>query len=196
MRHARSRYQLNRFTSWRKATLKSMARNVLLCQRIITTKTKAKAAQPLVEKLIGLGKENSLAARRAAFKILCDHRLVKLLFTDIAPRFDTRTSGFTRILALGLRRGDSAQLALLELTEQKKKEKKQKKKKEAKAELREAPGEEKLKAQAPAPEAKQPEEHKTKTGVAVKERPPIEQKPSKKFLGGIRNIFKKKSDFL
>ena len=192
MRHRQQRYQLNRFTSWRKATLKSMARNLLVEQSVRTTRTKAKAAQPLIENLIALAKENTLNARRRAFQILCDHSLVKLLFDEIGPRFAKRTSGFTRVLNLGYRRGDNARLVILELTELKKKEKrKQKKEKETKPEeVAEQ------KREAPEGEARQPKEEKPRKDVAVKERHPTEKKPTKKFLGGLRQIFRKKSDSL
>lgn len=178
MRHRKARYRLNRFTSWRAATLTSMAKNLLQHERIITTKNKAMAVKPLIEKLITLGKENSLAARRRAFQFLQDHKLVSLLFADIAVRFNARSSGYTRILGFGSRRGDNAAMVILELTEVKKKEpKKHKKEKE---------------------EAK-PDKEERREVIKEKtseEKPPISKKPDKKFLGGLRNIFKKKSDSL
>lgn len=121
MRHKAKRLQLNRFTSWYKATLASMARSVLIYQSIRTTKKKAMAAKPLVEKLITLAKENTLAAKRRAYAILGDHKLVQALFADIGPRFHKRTGGYTRVIGMGNRRGDGAQLSILELTEIKKK---------------------------------------------------------------------------
>lgn len=182
MRHKKARLQFNRFTSWRKATLKSLIRSLLIYQSIKTTHTRAKAVQPLIENLIHKAKKNSLAAKRQAYKILGEHRLVNLLFNDIAVRFNNKTSGFTRVINYGTRRGDNAQLAILELTEIKKKEKrKPKKEKEAKKPL-----EEEKRPQAPEP----------KPEPLIKEKPPATQKPSKKFLGGLRNIFKKKSDSL
>jgi large subunit ribosomal protein L17 len=183
MRHKDKRLQMNRFTSWYKATLASMARSVLIYQSIRTTKNKAMAAKPLVEHLITLAKENTLSAKRHAYAILGDHKLVKALFDDIGPRFAKRTGGYTRVLSLGNRRGDGADLAILELTEIKKKEIK-KHKKEAKKE--EGKTTEK-------PSEKPVEEEKPRTDTAVKqEKHPAEtKKPPKKFLGGIRNIFKK-----
>ncbi len=124
MRHAKARLQLNRFTSWRKATLISLTRALIIHQQIKTTLHRAKAAKPLVEELISLGKKNSLFAKRQAYKILGSHKLVSLLFKDIAPRFTNRIGGYTRILNLGLRRGDNAQLAILALTEIKERESK------------------------------------------------------------------------
>jgi len=184
MRHGKKRLQMNRFTSWNKATNISMARNLLRYQQIKTTKTKALAARPLVEKLISLAKDNTLAAKRKAFQILSDHNMVSMLFSDIGPRFSNKTSGFVRILNLSVRRrGDSAQMVIFELTDIKKKEIVKKVKKV----------EEKI------PAAQEPvvEEEKHRTEDAVKEeKHPKEGKSQKKFLGGIRNIFKKERDSL
>jgi large subunit ribosomal protein L17 len=188
MRHAKRRHSLNRFTSWHKATLRSLVRNILIYQSVRTTRARAKAARPLLEKLVSLARENSLAAKREAFRILGDHQLVKLLFSDIGTRFSGRSSGFSRITGLAIRRGDNAALVLWELTEIKKKEKPKPKKEEPKKEKPQA-GEE-------APKALPAEEKKAKTETAVKEIPPEAKKPTKKFLGGIRNIFKKERDSL
>lgn len=186
MRHRKARLQLNRFTSWRRATLKSLVKNLLIQQSIKTTKTKAKAVRPLIEELISLAKLNTLSGKRQAFRILGEHRLVSLLFNDIGPRFNNRVGGYTRILSLGPRRGDNAELVIFELTEIKKKKlKKPKKEKEVKVEEPEV-----VSKKPPAAE------QKPKTDVVVKEKPPITKKPSKKFLGGLRNIFKKERDSL
>lgn len=191
MRHAKLRHQLNRSTSWRRATILSLAKNLIIQQSIKTTKAKALAARPLIEKLISLAKKNTLAAKRHAFKILGDHKLVSLLFSDIGPRFTKRTGGYIRILNLGQRRGDNAKMVILELTEIKKKEPKKPKK------IKTLHTEEITKPQAPqAGHEEKPEEKKPKTEVALKERPPISKKPAKKFFGGLRQIFKKKSDSL
>ncbi len=189
MRHKKRRSLQNRFTSWQKSTLTSLARSLLIHQSIKTSTRKAKAVKPLVDKLISLAKANTLYAKRQAFRILGDHGLVSALFNDIGPRFTKAQSGFTRIIPLGMRRGDNAEMSIFELTEIKKKEtKKPKKEKEARPEeearketVKEKPSEEK-KPEAPA--------------VAVKQKPPITKKPSKKFLGGLRNIFKKERDSL
>ncbi len=176
MRHAKAKHQFNRFTSWHKATLKGLARSLVIHQSIRTTKAKAKAVQPLIERLITLAKTNTLFAKRQAYKVLGEHKLVSLLFSDIGPRFANRIGGYTRAIGLGIRRGDSAQMVILELTEIKKKEKHKVSKKE---------------------EHKKDEVKTEKPAVGeVKEKPPVTQKPAKKFLGGIRNIFKKKSDSL
>lgn len=183
MRHTKKRLQLNRFTSWHKATLKSLARSLLIYQSIKTTRSKAFAVKPLVEKLITLAKENSLTAKRRAYKVLCDHKLVSLLFSDIGPRFKNKNSGFVRIIGFGTRRGDGAELSILELTEIKKKEVKSPKKEHAKEPSK--------------TETKPSSEVKPRTETAVKEeRHPETKKQSKKFLGGIRKIFRKERESL
>lgn len=191
MRHNKSRYRLNRFTSWRKATLRSMAGNLILRQSIRTTKDKAKAARPLVENLISLARDNSLTSKRRAFSVLGSHKLVSFLFAEIGPRYKNISSGFTRIIGLGNRRGDGAESVIFELTQIVKKEpKKHKEEKTA-----HGPQPEKV-----APEQKESpkEEKKVDTALAVKERPRVEkpQKPDRKFFKGLRNIFKKERDSL
>ena len=188
MRHQKKRLQLNRSTSFRRATIFGLVKNLLIYQSIKTTKTKALAAQPLIEKLISKAKKNTLAAKRRAYRILGSHRLVSLLFKDIATRFNNRVGGYTRILKLGRRRGDNAQLVILELTEIVKIKKPSKPKKE------ETLKEEDQKKAEPTKE-KPAEEKKPKAQVEVKEKPPITKKPPK-FSGGLRKIFKKERDSL
>src|SRR6202042_565770 len=89
----------------------------LVQERICTTRSKAKEARKFIEKLITLGKKDTLAARRRAFAILCDHSMVSDLFTKTAPRFKSRNGGYTRIIPYIQRAGDNAELAFLELTE-------------------------------------------------------------------------------
>jgi large subunit ribosomal protein L17 len=192
MRHRRSRSLHNRFTSWRKATILSLAKNLLVYQSIRTTQLRASSAQPLVERLIDLAKVNTLVTRRTAYKILGDHGLVKSLFTEIGPRFNSRTGGYTRILKLGLRRGDSASLVLFELTEINKSEIKKHKK------TKEEPGADRPKQVQPPTEEHPSVEKKIKPEGAVlkQEKPPLVKKPSRKFLGGLRNIFKRERDSL
>ena len=117
MRHGKSGNRLSRNQSLRKATLRDMAKAVFLQERICTTRAKAKEARKLIEKLITLGKKDTLTARRRAFAILCDHAEVSQLFSKIAPRFKSRTGGYTRIIPYIQRIGDNAELAFLELTE-------------------------------------------------------------------------------
>jgi large subunit ribosomal protein L17 len=185
MRHSQKRLQLGRFTSWNKATLRSLAANLIACQSIRTTLQRAKAVQPVAEKLISLAKQNSLAARRRAYALLGSHKLVKQLFSEVGPRFGQYAGGYTRIIALGQRRGDGAKTVILELTEIKKPEAKERKEKKAQKPEAEAPASqpgEKAQPQQPAPEKET--------------RKPEAKKPAKKFLGGLRNIFKKERDSL
>ncbi|MFH1190734.1 MAG: 50S ribosomal protein L17 [Candidatus Omnitrophota bacterium] len=189
MRHAKKRLQLSRFTSWHDATIRSLARNMVKCQSIRTTLTRAKASKQMIEKLVTLGKKNTLFARRQAQKVLGEHKLVNLLFNDIAPRFANRNSGFTRIMGLGKRRGDNAEMVIFEFTVLKVKEaKKVKPVKEVKAKT--APEEIEV------AEHKPIAEQKKETKTAIKDNPIDEKKPRKKFMGGLRTIFKKKSDSL
>ena len=117
MRHGIAGNKLGRNSSARRATVRDIAKATLVQQRICTTQAKAKEARKLVDKLITLGKKGTLADKRRAFAILCDHKLVSNLFTKTSPRFKNRVGGYTRIIPLGNRRGDNARLAFLELTE-------------------------------------------------------------------------------
>jgi large subunit ribosomal protein L17 len=153
------------------------------------------AARRLADKLIALAKQNSLSAKRRVFQILGDHRLVSQLFKE-AVRFSHRVDGYTRILSTGQRRGDGAEMVIFALTEIKKKEPRLKKKKAAEALKAEAPeaisSVETLEKETPQP-AEKPER---KVALKEKEKPPIVKKPTKGFLGSIRNIFKKERDSL
>src|SRR5438093_6655543 len=117
MRHGMAGNRLGRNSGLRKATVRDLAKATLIHQRVSTTKAKAKEARRLVDQLITLGKKGSLAHKRKAFAILCDHALVSELFGKISGRFRSRIGGYTRIIPLSMRRGDNAQLAYLELTE-------------------------------------------------------------------------------
>lgn len=118
MRHGKSGKAFGRRTMWRAATVRDIAKSVLIHQRIQTTESRAKEARKLVDRIITMGKEGTLAAKRRAFAILCDHKLVSRLFNEIAKQFKDRAGGYTRIIRLGVnRRGDNASLVLLELTE-------------------------------------------------------------------------------
>ena len=145
MRHLNSGSKLGRNTAHRRATLRNLVTNVIEKERITTTVTRAKAARPLVEKMITLGKRDSLHSRRQAASYLMTPLATDKLFSEIAPRFAERAGGYTRIIHAGFRIGDGAQLAILELlgSNLKKKEKKEKKEKEAPAEEQEAKAESK-----------------------------------------------------
>jgi large subunit ribosomal protein L17 len=129
MRHLNSGFKLGRNPAHRRATLRNLVTNVILRERIQTTILRAKAARPLVERLITLGKRDSLHARRQAAAFLTTPEATRKLFADIAPRFASRPGGYTRIIHTGWRIGDGANLAVLELlgSELKVKEKKVKK---------------------------------------------------------------------
>ena len=126
MRHRVKGKKLSRDSAQRKALLRSLVTSFLEKERIKTTLAKAKATRPLAEKMITLGKKNSLHSRRLALRFLYKRDVVKKLFDEIGPRFSERPGGYTRIIKIGPRAGDGAEMALLELvgTEFKKKEKK------------------------------------------------------------------------
>ena len=117
MRHARSGKKLGRDSAHRKALYSNLAGALITHGRIETTEAKAKAVRPYAEKLITLGKRGDLHARRQAMAELRSNDVVHKLFADIAPRFSERNGGYTRILKLGPRQGDAAQMALLELVD-------------------------------------------------------------------------------
>jgi len=117
MRHNRQTHRLGRNPKERKAMLENMVTSLLHHQQIVTTLPKAKAAQRLADRVITLGKKDSLASRRMVFSYLQDSTLTSRLFKEVAPRFQNRKGGYTRILHLQRRKGDGAELALLELTE-------------------------------------------------------------------------------
>ena len=130
MRHRKNSKRLSRQSAHRKAVLKNQVKSFLEKQSIKTTLTLAKESRRIAEKLITMGKKDTLAARRQAFRVLEDRTLVHHLFTDIAPRFSNRAGGYTRIIHLGNRKGDNAKLAILQLVELKEKQKITKKKTE------------------------------------------------------------------
>jgi large subunit ribosomal protein L17 len=142
MRHLKSGHKLGRNPAHRRATLRNLVTNLVEKERIQTTLLRAKAARPLAERMITLGKRDSLHARRQAAAFLMTPGATQKLFTDLAPRFSGRNGGYTRIIRTGWRIGDGAELAILEWigSELKKKEKKPRK-----AAAEEAPEEEKEK---------------------------------------------------
>lgn len=117
MRHNRQTHRLGRSYAERQAMLENMVTSLLHHQQITTTLAKAKAAKRLADRVIHLGKTDTLAKRRKVFSYLQDHVLTSRLFKEVSPRFKSRKGGYTRILQLSRRKGDGAQLALLELTE-------------------------------------------------------------------------------
>jgi len=199
MRHHKHTAKFGMKTSHRKAMLRNMARNLIKHERVQTTAARAKEARRVVEKLITLSKSDTVFARRRAYDVLSDRDLVMKLFRDISPLFNSRNSGFTRIIPLGFRRGDGAQMVILELTERKIVEKLPKKKK-AKAK--------------PEEDAKTGKEAETKTKEEPKVRPISKAKPtleeeksrekakseekkiagSQNFMKNIRGLFRKRGD--
>ena len=199
MRHGIAGNRLSRNSSLRKATVRDLAKATLIRQRICTTQAKAKEARKLVDRLITLGKKGTLSAKRRAFAIISDHKIVSDLFAKTSPRFKSRVGGYTRIIKLGTRRGDNAALAYLELTE------------------KEIIVVSKPKSAATAKKEKEPaaahdhehhghEHHGDEPKAVIKEQPkkdaikdqaqkplPDRDKFRGKFMGGIRNMFNRGS---
>jgi len=129
MRHRVKSQRLGRDSAQRKALLRNLVTSFLEKERISTTHSKAKAVRPIAEKMITLAKTNTLHTRRRALSYIYKKDVVKKLFEDIGPRFTERPGGYTRIVKLGPRAGDGAEMAVIELvgSEFKKKEKKKEK---------------------------------------------------------------------
>ena len=117
MRHRKEGRTLSRTPSHKKATMRNMATSLFRHERIETTTAKAKELRPFAERLITLGKRGDLHARRLAGRLIADRQVLSKLFDDIGPRFTERPGGYTRILKLGNRRGDAAEMALIELVD-------------------------------------------------------------------------------
>ncbi len=115
MRHRKAGFKLKRNISARRALLRGLVTSVIEEERITTTVPKAKAAKPLVEKLITLAKEDNLHTRRQAGAFLLRPGAVEKLFDKLGPRFNQRNGGYTRIVRIGWRKGDGAETAKLEL---------------------------------------------------------------------------------
>ncbi len=115
MRHRKAGFKLRRDPGARKALLRGLVTSVIEQERIITTVPKAKAAKPLVEKMITLAKRDTLHARRQAARFLETPASVQKLFEKLGARFGQRVGGYTRIVRLGWRQGDGAEQAMLEL---------------------------------------------------------------------------------
>ena len=137
--------KLGRTTAHRKAMLRGMVTLLLKNGQIETTLTRAKEVRSMAEKMITLGKKNTLASRRAALAYITEENVVSKLFNEIAPTYENRNGGYTQIFKLGARRGDAAEMAIVRLikeataeevkpVEEKKATKKSAKKTEAPAE--------------------------------------------------------------
>src|SRR5216117_1470308 len=117
MRHQRIGKKLGRDSAHRKALYSNLAGALIEHGRIETTEAKAKAVRPFAEKMITLGKRGDLAARRQALAELRSQFVVHHLFAEVAPRFAERPGGYTRIVKLGPRHGDAAEMVYLELVD-------------------------------------------------------------------------------
>src|SRR5690348_1742770 len=117
MRHHRAGKKLGRDSAHRKALYANLAGSLIEHGRIRTTEAKAKAVKPFAEQMITLGKRGDLAARRQAIAELRSQDVVHQLFADVAPRFAERPGGYTRIVKLGPRYGDAAEMVYLELVD-------------------------------------------------------------------------------
>ena len=189
MRHRKKTKKLGRTKAHRIATLRNLANEIFKHKQIKTTITKAKAARSVVERLITFGKKDTVAARREAFKFLQNHKLVKLLFDEIAPTFTNRKGGYTRVIKLGRRKGDGAELAILQLVgyepiviDEKKQAPKKKKSKETVSVESQKTKTEKVESESGAPVEEEKKTMKKEVEEKTKEKkkePKKEKKPKK-----------------
>jgi large subunit ribosomal protein L17 len=118
MRHNRAQRKLGRTSEHRRALFRNQLKSLIAHERIITTLPKAKELRPIAERVVTLGRRiDSVHARRLAARWIDDRDLIHRLFTEIGPRFTNRPGGYTRIVKLGPRRGDGAELAILEFVD-------------------------------------------------------------------------------
>ena len=178
MRHQKKTIKLGRTAEHRKALLANQICSLIEHQRIKTTLAKARAVRPLAERMVTLGKNGSIHARRTALATLRQKNAVKKLFDDIAPRSAERNGGYTRIVKLGYRRSDSAHMAFIEwvdmaeAVEEKATEEKKRKKKPAEPEA------EQIEPERVEPKEQEPAEKEEKP--AGEPAPPEEAKPKKR----------------
>ena len=117
MRHRKKGRGLSRSPSHRKALLRNLATSLFRHERITTTTAKAKELRPYAERLISLAKRGDLHARRLVARRIADREVLGKLFDDVGPRYNDRPGGYTRILKVGSRSGDGADMALIELVD-------------------------------------------------------------------------------
>ena len=115
MRHRKAHRKLGRTASHRKALLENLAATLLVHKHIRTTLAKAKELRSTVERLITFAKRGTLADRRQVLRAIQDKKIVRSLFTELAPTYQNRNGGYTRFIKLGRRRGDGAEMAIIEL---------------------------------------------------------------------------------
>ena len=191
MRHQKKTIKLGRTAEHRKALLANQVCSLIEHQRIKTTLAKAKAVRPLAERMVTLGKNGSIHARRTALATLRQKNAVKKLFDDIAPRSAERSGGYTRIVKIGQRRSDSASMAFIEwvdmaeVVEAKPAEEKKAKRKKAEPKPKQAEPES---AEAKAEELVEKEE-----AAAREEKPAETQVPAEESKPKKRRWFGKKS---
>ena len=170
MRHAKANQRLSLPSEHRASLVHGLVKDLVVHGQIRTTFARAKVAQRLADRLVTLGKEGSVHSRRQAFRVLQNRTLVKRLFAEIAPRYGDVSGGYTRVLRLGLRRGDGAQKAVLALSR-----------------LPEA--------QPAAPTTPKPAEPETKTPAAPKRPQPQKAEDTEKpktFFDNLRNLWTRK----
>jgi large subunit ribosomal protein L17 len=117
MRHLKSGRKLNRTGAHRKALFRNLVTSLIEHERVRTTDPKAKELRSYAERMITLGKRGTLHARRQAAAFVRSAAAVKKLFDDLAPRFRDRPGGYTRVIKIGVRRGDAAAMSVVELTD-------------------------------------------------------------------------------
>ena len=138
MRHRKAGRQLGRNSSHRRALFRSLVTSLIEHERIETTEAKGKEIRAIADQMITLGKEKSLHARRRAQAFLQSPGAAKKLFDEVAPRFESRNGGYTRLIKTRSRVGDGAPMVLVELVEMKEKEKKKGQKAKVKEEEKQA----------------------------------------------------------
>ena len=177
MRHGLVNRKLGRTSSHRNALFRNQLSSLIEHERIITTLPKAKELRPQIERLITLGRNDNVHNRRQAQRVVAEPALISKLFDTLAPRFANTPGGYTRIIKLGARRGDAAEMAILEFVGY-----------EPKIEEKSAPATESKKQAKPAaePKAEEAAEEKPKKKPAAKKAAPKkeaaakEEKPKKK----------------
>ncbi len=115
MRHRKAGRKLSRTTSHRKAMLRNIVTSFMKHEKIVTTDAKAKELRKIAEKIITLGKKDSLHARRQVLSFIRDRAVVKKLFEELSPRYSERDGGYSRIVKVGYRAGDNAPMSVIEL---------------------------------------------------------------------------------
>ena len=192
MRHRKGYKRLDRNRPERDALMRNLVRGLFISQSIKTTIIKAKEARKLAEKLITVAKVDDIHSRRKVFAVLRDEYLTAKLFKEIAPLFKDRKGGYTRIIQFGTRRGDNAQLVILELTEKTIVTPKVKPKKEKpSAQAPKAAPKEVTPPPAERPKEVPPEKHPPRKKEARKEKEihPAPKAPTG-FIGTLRKFFR------